>query len=128
MNATETADATSIQWDHPNIPWAVGISLGAGLSTGIGGALVFAPELLKRVPQATLLASSLALSAGVMIYVSFIEIFAKSFDAIASTDGVSEGAAAAITTVFFFAGMLFCVLLEVIVHFVSKVAPPGSKW
>ena len=57
------ANVENIEWDHPNIPIAIGVSIGAGLATGIGGALVFFPEMLKKVPQATLLAISLALSA-----------------------------------------------------------------
>ena len=117
MNATDaTVEPSNIQWSHPNIPWAIGISIGAGLATAVGGALILVPQLLKKVPQKTVLAVSLALSAGVMIYVSFIEIFAKSHQAIASTAGVTEGSAAAITTICFFAGMLCCALLEVLVH------------
>jgi len=117
-NATEVA--ANIGWDHPNIPFAFVVSIGAGLATGIGGALVFFPELLKKVPQATVLAMSLALSAGVMIYVSFIEIFYKSLDAISETGSFSEGGAAALTTVCFFSGMLFCALLEFVVHKVMQ--------
>lgn len=120
-DASGTSQALdNIGWDHPNIPFAIGLSLGAGLATAIGGSLVFFPEMLKRVPQATLLAVSLALSAGVMIYVSFIEIFAKSYKAIAETPGISESGASAITTLFFFLGMLFCVLLEVVVHKINS--------
>jgi len=119
--ANATVDTQSMQWDDPQIPIAIGISIGAGLATGVGGSLVFAPELLRRVPQAMILAVSLALSAGVMIYVSFIEIFAKSFDAISEQEGMTEGGAAAITTICFFAGMCFCALLEVVVH---KCLPP----
>ena len=114
MNATDPSDV--IGWDHPNIPAAIGISIGAGLSTALGGALVFFPEALKRVPQQLILGTSLALSAGVMIYVSFIEIYSKSLGAISEVEGITEGGAAAITTITFFAGMLFCVLLEVFVH------------
>ena len=119
-SATSPSSLNNIGWDHPNIPYAIGLSLGAGLATAVGGSLVFFPEMLKRVPQATILAVSLALSAGVMIYVSFIEIFAKSYEAIATTPGISESGASAITTLFFFLGMLFCVLLEVIVHKMSS--------
>ena len=114
-NATGMSDE-AIQWSHPNITYAIIISVGAGLATGIGGSLVFVPDLLRRVPQATVLAISLALSAGVMIYVSFIEIFVKSYEAIAATEGISDAGAAGITTGCFFAGMLFCALLELLVH------------
>lgn len=120
ISAAASQSLGKIGWDHPNIPFAILISLGAGLSTGLGGSLVFLPEIMKRVPQATVLAISLALSAGVMIYVSFIEIFAKSYGAIAASPGISESGASAITTVFFFLGMLFCVLLELIVHKMSS--------
>ena len=119
MSNVTVAAATTTGWDHPNIPAAFGISIGAGLATGIGGALVFVPALLNRVPQATALAVSLALSAGVMIYVSFIEIFAKGMEGI-TAGGMEEGPAAALTTLFFFLGMIFCVLLEVLVHWMSK--------
>jgi len=67
-----TSSDPDINWDHPNIPAALIVSIGAGLATGIGGALVFVPALLEKVPQAKILAISLALSAGVMLYVSFI--------------------------------------------------------
>lgn len=113
----------NMQWDDPRIVTAIGVSVGAGLATGIGGSLVFFPEMLKKIPQATILACSLALSSGVMLYVSFIEIFAKSYAAIAEADGWTEGAAAATTTACFFSGMLICVLLEVLVHYISKTNP-----
>jgi ZIP family zinc transporter len=129
MNASSvngTLDGVSdIGWDHPNVPYAIIVSLGAGLATGIGGALVFIPDLMRQIPQATVLAVSLALSAGVMLYVSFTEIFAKSLGAISEVQGFSEGGASALTTVCFFAGMLFCVLLEVVVHKLS--AKSGLK-
>ena len=127
--AVEACDEEDMDmsWSSKNVPIAIGISIGAGLATAIGGALVFFPEFLKRVPQAKVLGVSLAVSAGVMLYVSFIEIFAKSLDAItnsgcecADRDRVgcsfSEGSATAITTVCFFSGMLCCVALEYIVH------------
>ena len=107
-------------WDHAHVPFALAVSFGAGLATAIGGALVFFPEFLEKVPQATILAISLALSAGVMLYVSFIEIFAKSYLEIASVDGISEAGASAITTVCFFSGMIFCALLELLVDYMSK--------
>jgi len=104
-------------WDHPNIPFAITISLGAGLATLIGGSFVLCPELLAKVPQSKILGAALALSGGVMLYVSFIEIFGKSFDSISAPENdISEGGAAAITTLFFFTGMAICALLEVLVH------------
>ena len=52
------------------------VTAGAGLSTTLGAMLVFWPRIYS--PRA--LATCLAFAAGVMIYVSFIEIFYKSVD------------------------------------------------
>lgn len=51
----------------------------AGLSTGFGAAVVFFPRFVKYATR-RVLASALAISAGVMTYVSFVEIFVKSVD------------------------------------------------
>jgi len=119
-NATDPCTDPIITWgDTDRIVPAVLISLGSGLATSIGGAMVFFPQLLKSVSQKVVLAVALAISAGVMIYVSFIEIFVKSLDEISTTDGLSEGGASAITTVCFFGGMLICALLEVLVSWMQ---------
>jgi ZIP family zinc transporter len=120
MANVTSIDPQNIGWDHPNVKWAIIVSLGAGLSTAIGGSLVFFPALLRAVPQSTILGVSLALSAGVMIYVSFIEIFAKSYAEIESHEGMTEGKASAITTICFFGGMMICVGLELLVHWMLK--------
>jgi ZIP family zinc transporter len=117
-------DSINTGWDSPNIPAAIVVSIGAGLATAIGGAMVFFPEALKSVPQNLILGISLAVSAGVMIYVSFIEIFAKALDAISSDESFSEGGAVALTTAFFFFGMFCCVLLEMLV---TKMTNGGHK-
>jgi len=52
---------------------AFGLTLFAGLATGLGSALAF---LAKRT-NTKVLSSALGFSAGVMIYVSFVEIFPK---------------------------------------------------
>ena len=95
----EDATDFSTEWDSANVGYAIAVSIGAGLATGLGGALVFFPTFFKSIPQSTVLGISLALSAGVMLYVSFIEIFAKSLDAISQVDGINDGGATAITTV-----------------------------
>ena len=64
-------------WSDENVKIACGVSIGAGLATGIGGLVFFAPQLLASVPKGTILTVALAISAGVMLYVSFIEIFVK---------------------------------------------------
>jgi len=108
-------EGDDLGWDSPNIPAAIVVSVGAGLATALGGALVFFPEFIKRVPQNTILGVSLAVSAGVMLYVSFIEIFAKALGAIEDSGEFSEGGSTALCTLMFFLGMLACVLLEMLV-------------
>ena len=54
-----------------NIGLAFGLVVGAGLSTTVGALFVLCSSLTSK----RFLAASLALSAGVMLYVSFAEIF-----------------------------------------------------
>ncbi len=56
-----------------NVLIAFGLTLFAGLSTGIGSLLA----LLTKKTNRTFLSVTLGFSAGVMIYVSMIEIFVK---------------------------------------------------
>ena len=80
------------------------------------------------MPQSTILGVSLALSAGVMLYVSFIEIFAKSLSEIESEFDPDEkpGQAVAITTACFFAGIFVCIGLEYFVHWLTARLEAGG--
>jgi ZIP family zinc transporter len=85
---------------------AFALTLFAGLSTGIGSAIAF---FAKRTNTA-FLSISLGFSAGVMIYVSFLEIIPKSKLAFLEvTDPVS---AAWITTAAFFGGILIIAVID----------------
>ena len=119
-------DAANFEWGSPNVNTAIAVSLGAGLATGIGGAVAFVPQIFASVKQGVILSVALAISAGVMLYVSFIEIFVKAQAEIETSLG--SGAAAATTTGCFFAGMLFCVILELLVHkCMGHAAPPPAS-
>lgn len=74
-----------------NVAIAIGLSLFAGLSTGIGGLLLM---LFKKI-NAKILSLALGFSAGVMIYISFVEILpqAKIFLAKGLSHRASEWAA-----------------------------------
>ncbi|CAM9507835.1 unnamed protein product [Chrysoparadoxa australica] len=101
----------------------------AGLSTGVGALLVFNKNLptsldsLYRVltlPQVKLaskrfLAGALGLSAGVMIYVSLVEILVKSYSAFEDA-GHDASKAYTYATACFFGGVLFYKLIDVVVH------------
>jgi len=121
------SDIIDYSWSSSNVTYAILISIGAGLATGIGGAVAFLPDTFARFSPAVILSVALSLSAGVMLYVSFIEIFVKAHDAILSTNPDSPIRAAAFTTTFFFLGMLFCVFLEMVVHRVGRVAEDKAK-
>ena len=82
------------------------LTLLAGLATGIGSAIAF---FAKRT-NATFLAVSLGFSAGVMIYVSFVEIMPTARDAIVKDH--SPTWASWVTAAGFFAGILIIALLD----------------
>jgi ZIP family zinc transporter len=88
---------------------AFGLTLFAGLSTGLGSALAF---FAKRT-NTKLLSTALGFSAGVMIYVSFIEIFPKAKDSLIAELGQVVGYW--ITVLSFFAGIIFIGIIDKLV-------------
>ena len=66
-----------------NVWFAFGLTVLAGLATGVGSAIAF---FAKRTNY-RFLSVSTGFSAGVMLYVSFVEIFYKGVDALAETYG-----------------------------------------
>ena len=75
------------------------ITLWAGLSTGIGSALIFFTKRTNRI----FLSVSLGFSAGVMVYVSFVELFRSAETTMTPIYG--ERLATLYTTLAFFAGV-----------------------
>lgn len=92
--------------DSSNIAFAIGLTIFAGLSTGIGSALAFFSKKLS--PR--FLAASLGFSAGVMIYVSLIEIFVKAKDSLSSHLGEQTGYR--LTVLAFFCGIAVIALID----------------
>ncbi len=88
---------------------AFGLTLFAGLSTGIGSALAFYTKQTNH----KFLSGALGFSAGVMIYVSTIEIFVKARDSLTSVYGETKGYW--VTTIAFFAGIAFIGLIDKLV-------------
>ena len=76
------------------------LTLLAGLSTGIGSCIAF----LTHHTNKKFLSVSLGFSAGVMIYVSMIEIFSQAQDALQAELGEKWGSWS--TVIAFFGGML----------------------
>ncbi|UCF17890.1 MAG: zinc transporter ZupT [Phycisphaerales bacterium] len=85
---------------------AFGLTLFAGLSTGIGSALAF---FAKRTNTKTLTVA-LGFSAGVMIYVSFVEIFFKAKESLVGE--VGEGTGNWATAIAFFGGLIFIGVID----------------
>jgi ZIP family zinc transporter len=92
-----------------NVLIAFALTAFAGLSTGIGSAIAL---FAKRTNRA-FLAASLGFSAGVMIYVSFVELFPVANDFLSEAYGPSNGAW--VTAAAFFAGMLLTALIDFVV-------------
>jgi zinc transporter, ZIP family len=89
--------------DNPNVPVAFALVIAAGFATALGAAVVFFPSLVKLASR-KVLASGLGLSAGVMTYVSFVEIFSKSRKAFLNY-GESQTDANLYATLCFFGGV-----------------------
>ncbi|MBN1765294.1 MAG: zinc transporter ZupT [Sedimentisphaerales bacterium] len=89
-----------------NVLFAFGLTLFAGLATGIGSALAF---FAKRT-NTRYLSIALGFSAGVMLYVSFIEIFFKAKDALVAELGAKGGTWATVGA--FFGGIVFIGLID----------------
>jgi len=89
------------------IPFA--LTLFAGLSTGFGSALAF----FARRTNTKLLSAALGFSAGVMLYVSFVEIFPKAKDSLSADLGRAVGYWAAVFA--FFAGIIFIGIIDKLV-------------
>jgi ZIP family zinc transporter len=89
--------------------FAFGLTLFAGLATGIGSVLAF----LSKGFNPKFLAVSLGFSAGVMIYVSLVEIFFKAKESLVSAHGNSIGYW--YTVIAFFGGITVIAIIDKLV-------------
>ncbi len=89
--------------------FAFGLTIFAGLATGVGSAMAF----FAKKTNTRFLSLSLGFSAGVMIYVSMIEIFVKARAALEGALGPVRGYWW--TTIAFFAGILLIALIDKLV-------------
>ncbi len=89
-----------------SVLFAFGLTLFAGLSTGIGSAIAF----FAKSTNTKFLSLSLGFSAGVMIYVSFVEILKKSSEALVSELGEVGGWW--LTVISFFGGILLIAIID----------------
>jgi ZIP family zinc transporter len=108
------------------------VTLGAGLATGIGSFLAFATKSTNK----KFLSFMLGTSAGVMLYVSFVEILQKAKESLAVATGTPE-LGYLFATVGFFGGIAFIALIDKLIdydhgnphemHSVKEMDDPAEK-
>ena len=91
-----------------NILFALGLTLFAGLSTGIGSAMAF----FARKTNTKFLSTSLGFSAGVMVYVSFVEIFPQALSLLKKSDSTNPEL---VTVVAFFVGIALIYAIDMLI-------------
>ncbi len=101
-------------YDTHSILIAFGLTLFAGLSTGIGSAIAF----FTHKTNTKFLSVSLGFSAGVMIYVSFVEILLKARLSLVEASGLHAGSW--ITVFSFFGGILLIGLIDKLIPSVEN--------
>jgi zinc transporter, ZIP family len=123
--------------ESQNILFAVVLTLFAGLSTGIGSAIAF----FAKTTNKKFLSVSLGFSAGVMIYVAFVEIFAKAkevmFEYLNSEQGLpvetASDSAYLYTVLAFFGGIALIAIIDKLIpsvenpHEMRSVEQMGSN-
>ena len=105
---------------NQNVGFALLLTLAAGLSTGIGSLL----GLLNRRFNPRILGLSLSFSAGVMLQVSFVEIFPKARSALSLVLGNQMGYGW--TVVAFFGGIAVMAGLDQLLPSHGVVLPPAD--
>lgn len=105
-----------MDFDTSTILFAFLLTLFAGLSTGIGSAIAF----FTKKTNETFLSIALGFSAGVMIYLSFVEILPKSIESLDEATGF-DGSAFNIATIAFFGGIALTAIID---RLVPNVANP----
>lgn len=92
-----------------NLLLAFGLTIIAGLSTGIGSAIAF----FSKKTNKQFISFALGFSAGVMVYVSFVEIIVKARDSLAIYHGDIKSAW--FTVLSFFGGVLLIMIIDFLV-------------
>jgi ZIP family zinc transporter len=116
MSGSSEAPVAAVENDDgSNVKIAFAVTIGAGAATALGAAVVFVPSLVRYAQRKTL-AGSLGLSAGVMMYVSFVEIFQKSRRSFVDS-GMEENVAYSYATVSFFGGVIFMMVCRILLSF-----------
>ncbi len=103
-----------MEYELNNVLLAFGLTLFAGLSTGIGSAIAF----FAKQTNTKFLSVALGFSAGVMIYVSFVEIFFKAKESLVAALGHVSGSW--LTVASFFGGITLIAIIDKIIPSVEN--------
>lgn len=95
--------------DSSTVFFAFSLTLFAGLATGVGSILA----LLTRRTSTKFLSIALGFSAGIMLYVSFVEILPEGMESLVAAWGETAGSWAAVGA--FFAGIAFIAIIDKLV-------------
>jgi ZIP family zinc transporter len=123
MVATGSHDAPTAR----DFAFAFGLNIAAGLSTCIGGLIIFNKRLVSLTNPSSV-GIALGLSAGVMIFISLVEIFGESVENFEkgfrgnetnNCDKTCKGHSRSLTTISFITGAAILFLLDFIVHKIS---------
>jgi len=98
----------TIEFTFGTLFFAFALTLLAGLSTGVGGAIAF----FAKKTNTRLLSIALGFSAGVMVYISFVEILSKSIETLTTEMGKAGNWVGILS---FFGGILFIALIDKLV-------------
>src|SRR5699024_5860867 len=121
LRVNAATDTMTSMYETSTILIAFGLTLSAGLSTAIGGAIVVG----RRNPGPGFLAASLGLSAGVMLYVSFMEILPEGTNELVEAFGSTQaGHWAAVGA--FFAGIAIIGIIDRLVPESINPHEPGT--
>ena len=121
LRVNAATDTMTSMYETSTILIAFGLTLLAGLSTAIGGAIAVG----RRNPGPGFLAASLGLSAGVMLYVSFMEILPEGTSELAEAYG-SEKIGAWAGAGAFFAGIAIIGIIDRLVPESINPHEPGT--
>ncbi len=103
-----------------NILLAFGLTMIAGLSTGIGSIIAFFAKKTNK----KFLSISLGFSAGVMIFVSMIEIYQKAQEALVADWGQKPGAW--VTAIAFFGGIFLIAIIDKLIPSAENPHEPSN--
>lgn len=114
LSKKEEWSITTMDVGTSTIIFAFAVTLFAGLSTGVGGLLA----IFTKQTNTRFLSLALGFSAGVMIYLAFVEILVEANEILGESLGAKPGAWAAVGG--FFVGIILIALIE-------KLIPEAGK-